>query len=727
MHPFVRDFAIHAVIAGFLALAWFSVPGVLLLMAARKRIATGFGNCLLLIPAFGLCTFGPVSLACAYWLKYSRTVLFTAWLLFAVIAFVIGRSWRNIAENRAHSIKPTHVILLFVLAAAAAIVPARYVCPFSALNGVVISDPVFDHFKVAMIDTMAREGVPPINPYYAPSGQAIPLNYYYLWHFLASQLKLLAPITGWQADAALTWFTAFALLCLMMWLAIRITGKSLAAIMVLILAVCGSPAAMLMWWKPSIGQILGLPDIHMPELLIVQCMWVPQHVLSAMAVVLLLAFVSWSLFNANCGEEVSKCTPCPLLQGLAVALIAATAFGSSVWVGGIALLAASPLILIAVWRSISPRQTWIALLKAVFVALPLFMVFSIPLFRSMRSGPRHLPISSAINFHLYPASPHFDEETWMGAPAQIVLYWLKYIPLTLGVIAIAGWIAIYVYKARDEQSAVFKRLSAAAAIGFFLVAECLRSVIRNNDLGWRAILVPVILLNVWTAVGVNHLLKEEAARSRRRFLWLGSLAAGIVLGLAAMASHLWELYPFHFPTQLQLATKPDPAWKDFVPEQEARRALHLLHLVHGRHLCPPDAQRRFARQAEIWAKVREFCGPDELVQSNPDGYPEMMFQTVNIPLPLFADRRAAYASWECATVFAYGYSAEENAQQYELFQEVFSNAATIESIRRVHDELKVKVLLVEVVDGAWTSRAFEDSGRYHLEYQDRDFKIYSSR
>ena len=60
-----------------------------------------------------------------------------------------------------------------------------------------------------MIDEMARSGVPPANPFFGGAGTPARLAYYYLWHFSAAELSLLAGISGWEADAALTWFTCF--------------------------------------------------------------------------------------------------------------------------------------------------------------------------------------------------------------------------------------------------------------------------------------------------------------------------------------------------------------------------------------------------------------------------------------------------------------------------------------------------------------------------------------
>ena len=60
-------------------------------------------------------------------------------------------------------------------------VPAAAVLPKLAGNAVFLADPVFDHAKVALINDMARLGLPPGNPFFADEGK--PFAYYYLWHF----------------------------------------------------------------------------------------------------------------------------------------------------------------------------------------------------------------------------------------------------------------------------------------------------------------------------------------------------------------------------------------------------------------------------------------------------------------------------------------------------------------------------------------------------------------
>ena len=94
-----------------------------------------------------------------------------------------------------------------------------------------LAGPIFDHSKVAIIDEMTRLGLPPGNPFFGEAGHDLPLAYYYLWHFSAAELALLPGVSGWEADIALSAFTAFSSVALMMGFAAWIGGRAAAGIL----------------------------------------------------------------------------------------------------------------------------------------------------------------------------------------------------------------------------------------------------------------------------------------------------------------------------------------------------------------------------------------------------------------------------------------------------------------------------------------------------------------
>ena len=108
----------------------------------------------------------------------------------------------------------------FAAAGFVALLPAATILPKSSGDAVWLADATFDHAKIAIIDAMARLGLPPVNPVIGEAGAASGLAYYYLWHFSAAEIALVTSMSGWEADVGLTWFTAFASLSLMMGLAV---------------------------------------------------------------------------------------------------------------------------------------------------------------------------------------------------------------------------------------------------------------------------------------------------------------------------------------------------------------------------------------------------------------------------------------------------------------------------------------------------------------------------
>jgi hypothetical protein len=141
-------------------------------------------------------------------------------------------------------------------AALLAVVPALGAWPKVSGSGIVLAEPMFDHSKVAIIDDIARLGLPPGNPFFGAVAASPGLSYYYLWHFSAAMFDALLGTSGWEADIALTWFTAFASLALMMGLAVWLSGRQPAAPLVLMLSLTASLRPILSLALPS--EFLGL-------------------------------------------------------------------------------------------------------------------------------------------------------------------------------------------------------------------------------------------------------------------------------------------------------------------------------------------------------------------------------------------------------------------------------------------------------------------------------------
>src|SRR5580658_9011688 len=169
----------------------------------------------------------------------------------------------------------------FAAAAVLALVPAVAILPKLAPGAVHLADPTFDHSKIAMIDAITRQGLPPVDPVFGAAAPHGAFFYYYLWHYSAAELALPLHVSGWEADIGLTWFTAFASLSLMMGIAVLLSKRAEAAILAVALA---AGASLRVLFGLLFGTSTLEPFLHGPTGFagwLFQSSWAPQHLMAA--------------------------------------------------------------------------------------------------------------------------------------------------------------------------------------------------------------------------------------------------------------------------------------------------------------------------------------------------------------------------------------------------------------------------------------------------------------
>src|SRR5580704_6225388 len=254
-------------------------------------------------------------------------------------------------------------------AAALALVPAVAILPKLAPGAVHLADPIFDHAKIAMIDAMTRQGLPPVDPVFGAAGPHGQFFYYYLWHYSAAVLALPLHVSGWEADIGLTWFTAFASLSLLMGLAVWLSKRSAAAIWVVALAAAASLRGVLSWifGSYSLEPFLAPPTGFAGWLF--QAAWAPQHLMSASCVVAAMLLV------ARYAQRQSA------LLLLALVLIVVAGFESSTYVGGIACAIAALVCAPVLIAGIEPTRR-LRFLAGMAVAVVLVLCLAAPFLHS---------------------------------------------------------------------------------------------------------------------------------------------------------------------------------------------------------------------------------------------------------------------------------------------------------------------------------------------------------
>ena len=571
----------------------------------------------------------------------------------------------------AGEIKPARIIPVWAFAAAAvvALLPAATVLPKSSGGAVWLADATFDHAKIAIVDAMARLGLPPVNPVFGEADASSGLAYYYLWHFSAAEIALVTSMSGWEADVGLTWFSAFASLSLMMGLAVWLSKRATAAIWVVALAAAGS------LWVTLYGtfQAKTFAPILMPPTgmagWLFQATWVPQHLMAASCVVAAMLLVTRYALQQDLALVVT------------IALLVAAGFESSAFVGGIAFAVAGMIAAPILLAEVDARRR-LRFVGGLAVAALLALCLIAPFVRDQLAA-----VHARGNAEPIVVSPYsvFGGQfpSWLRHVLDVPGYWLIILPVELPATFIAGMIAFAAagrsVMSRSERLAtkVFACLAGAGLVVSWLFVSTLG---ENNDLGLRAILPADVVLIVVTAAGMAGL-QGETLRA--------PIMAAALAGLALSAT-------------------------DFVQTMRDN-----IVAPYG----PPDA-KIFAASPDLWAAVRRHAGPAARVANNPYFLADLTPWPVNISWALLADRSSCFAGREMAIAFA-PLPPDRRSETDAEFLRVFDGRPAPDDVHDLATKYGCDVVVLVPQDKAWDRDPFAAGPDYRLaETREGRWRIY---
>jgi hypothetical protein len=602
------------------------------------------------LPIFFLVPFSPLTI--------SITVMVAAAAALAVFLAGPAKSETN---------APTIPVYAIAAAALLAIVPALAVAPKVSAESVQLAAPVFDHSKIAVIDAIARLGLPAVNPFYGAGGEPGRLAYYYLYYFSAAEVVQVLRITGWEADIGLTWFAAFASLALSMGIAVHFSERASSAIWVPILASATSLRELLakVFGAARIDALLA-PASGFGGWLF-EAAWVPQHLASAactVAAILIMSHYAWRRSIAA-------------LLTLAVLVVAG--FESSTYVGGVtfavAAVLAVPLLLLKLEPDLRLRFLGgiiIAALLAFCVALP-FILDQIAIIGRRETGPPIL---------IHPYEVLSDKVlASMRRLLDLPAYWLIFLTVELPAAFLAGVIAFAALlrsQLRQQERLLAVALAALAATGLCVSWLLLSSLGGNNDLGWRAALPgTMILVAIASAV---------IGRAPRNIAVLAIALGGLALSLPETVGMI----------RYNATGEPTPEAKIF------------------------------AQTPEMWAAVRRHTPPGRRVGNNPLFLKDMTPWPVNISWALLSDRSSCYATLHLAIAYV-PVPAERREAIDAQFIRVFEGKGSAEDVAALARQHGCDVILLTPYDKAWDSDPFATSPDYELAESDPRWRIYKRK
>jgi hypothetical protein len=573
------------------------------------------------------------------------------------------------------------VYVMLVGAALIALVPIDRIFPKFDGDALYFGRSIYDHLKTAIIDAMAREGMPPHTPYISSNGIPIDLNYYYGWHLLAAVLRTLPGNSSLGADIGLTWVTGFATMLALAGLAWRLQ-PSIWSIIACFFVMTGATLA------PVMRQILPdriadifLSKTHPIEGYILQAAWVPQHVASGLFVVLSLLLAGREIDGRRAGSLVSIVT---------LAVLLAAAIMTSAWTGGVApvLAAAAALPCLMISRALreklaqaAPRLTAAAVFAAVLLSGYLLYL------RGLRvTSPNELTYLAA---WVYPTSTALPPIGFASIVFNSLNFISIYALIHIGLAYPAGLHGLYC-RPNAPGIAGFVNLSRAFIPATFVVVLFLRSALIHNDLGWRGILPGIFLLYAFAGSSLAGLI--EGLWHRRldgARITLATLAAFL---LAASLAGTYRMYQ-----------------ENILAERTSKvRVQHTLMLDAGR----------------AWARIQALTAPDAIIMANPTAFENVTKPGGNAPWALFGDRRLFLTDFEWGLVFAHHVAVSRAAAAEMLQTALFAGNVGEAELQRLRDEEKVAAILVAPGDQVHGTGRLNAGGYFRLVERVGEFEIH---
>ncbi len=650
---------LNAVLCALIGTAFWTVLGYAIARRLLPRVlAIGAA------PVLGWAVFSAATLPILTLLAFSaRDMVSLAALCLVIAGLWLLRRPPRAASQPEMSVKPWW----FAAAGVIALAPALALMPKYSERGVHLAAPIFDHAKIAVIDAMTRQGLPPVNPVFGTAGAAGRLAYYYLWHFSAAELALTLHVSGWEADIGLTWFTAFASLLLMMALAVWLSKRAGAAILVVALAASASLREVL---SLVFGNYELAPFLQSPTGLagwLFQTAWVPQHLMSASCVIVAMLLLV---------HYAQRLQPAYLLI---LALVAAAGFESSAFVGGvtfaIATVVSAPLLFAAI--ATKRRLTaGLGLTASALIALCIAAPFIHDQFAMVAGreagaiGVQHFEVLG----DLFPQA--------LRRILDVPAYWLILLPLEFPATFIAGALSLIVLSRRaapgPERTAV--QLFGVLAVTGLAISWLLVSTLGdNNDLSLRAILPAAVILIVATAAGIVAA-PDRAVRAAIAAVAFG----GLILSLPDTAAMIYA------------------NWRGNAAADESV----------------------FAQAPELWSALRRYAPANARIANNPLYLQDLTPWPGNMSWALLADRNSCFGGREMAIPFA-PLPPERREAINSQFIRIFAGQAAPADVGELATKYGCDVVVVVPQDGAWTKDPFAGSAVYRLaESREGRWRIY---
>ncbi|MBB4277665.1 hypothetical protein [Rhizobium mongolense] len=625
---------------------------------------------LLIAPVIGLGIFGAAGVSIFHVVALTAVNLYVVVLALSAVAFWLSNDSVDplLRSPTSPGLAWLTVAFLLCLLPTFAIVPQYYG------ESASLGHPIWDHAKIAIINEIAQNGLPPSNPYYSEAGSPNTLIYHYIWYFIAACLSVVTGATGWEADIALTGMTALFSTVVVAWLAVARSRCANAAWWVL-------PLLLIASLKPIVQFVSGnrldtwmvrhshFQEMQFHQTWIFAVTWSPQHVFSGtVAVVAIIAYT----------QLLYHCSARDRSLAIFMGAILASAYGSSTWAGGFSLLLILPIVgLLSISHLLkAKRMLEVAISLSVTIAVTLLCAGVL-----VREQIILLYSRKALEFWVFPifngANRLFD----------FVGFWLVLLTIDLGAIFVGFIIWSCSTLSESTDFAPIDRAMIVSVLAPLFCAQFLHSVLLYNDLGWDVIIPSLLIMTALTAALYSTHIGRKSLVGRL------TTTTAVLLLIPSILTGARFVYSSAFQFRVQ---GPDSEWG-----------------------------RAFEASPELWEAVRQVTPPNEAVANNPLDFANVTFHPGNISWAVLSQRRNCATSLELIRSYAAQLTPEQASDVYNFFVSAFEGNATEDQLRLMKEKYLCETLVVTTRDGLWGKPVLDNSSIYKLVSEEKGrWRIY---
>lgn len=581
--------------------------------------------------------------------------------------------------------KDWRVILYMVAAIIGAALMEYGIMPKMIDGGLYFPPSVYDHARIAIVDSIVSNGFPVLSPWATNKGEMVQMGYHFGMHIVSAQISTVFGADTFLSATSLTGtiFYAAALCIGAMSLSIGKSKRTLLFVIPVIF-MANIQYGLL---EDIANKLTVLPDAFGFWEFFDNTIWGPHHTLAG-AIVFYICWLLTKLLNPSKHEnkeivnriekEVKSDRILKIEISVLIALLAAAASVCSIYAGALALVFVGGSALIYVLFNKEYRDLVKKNLPWIGITLVLSAIACTPFSLCLL---KHATGNSYLEFGIMPSLLHTDG--FFKATLSLFTVLLVLLPIRVGFQYILGVIAFFGVKFDKQkwENGLYKTIIVVSV----LVPLFVHSSIYSNDFAWRSGYPAYAFLMCLGAVLLDSLYEKITARE-------------IIVAQEEITSQkkhggYWKCVRIAYIFVIVLIVLAG------IPK--------MLVQISPTNTQNPEMHVEFAGVVKGWEAIQNHTDKNDIVLCNPTVYgeinPSMGDEIPNYAFSYYSGRYSPLGDISLAKTISFSVGEENIYALNEKIQDFFSGNPSKEAVDYFYDTEKVKAILVTPQDGLYTS------------------------